>query len=82
MHTMDRANHHEHRGRTPRKRGLADQQPGGSGDAVSTAKRGAGALPHYDHARQVYRERGKSGMMPSPAQPLSELVHERSAERL
>jgi hypothetical protein len=82
MHTMDRANHHEHRGRTPRKRGLADQQPGGSGDAVSTAKRGSGALPHRDHARQLYREGVKSGMMPSPVQPLSELVHERSAERL
>jgi hypothetical protein len=31
MHSMDRANHHEYGGRTPRKRGLADQQPGGRG---------------------------------------------------
>jgi hypothetical protein len=69
MHTMDRANHREYGGRTPRKRGLADQQPGGRGDAVSTATRGAGALPHNDHARQLYRGRLKSGMMPSPAQP-------------
>ena len=82
MHTMDRANHHEHGGRTPRKRRLVDQQPGGSGDAVSTVKRGAGALPHSDHARQLYREGVKSGMMRSPVQPLSKLVHERSAERL
>jgi hypothetical protein len=82
VHTMDRANHYRHGGRTPRKRGLADQQPGGSGDAVSTAKRGAGALPHSDHARQLYREHVKSGMMPPPAHALSELVHERSAERL
>ena len=51
MHIMDSANHYEHGGGTSPKRGLADQQPGGSGDAISTAKRGAGALPHSDHAR-------------------------------
>jgi hypothetical protein len=33
-------------------------------------------------ARQVYRANVKSGMMPTPAQPVFELIDERRAERL
>ena len=82
MNTMGRADHDEHGGTDTRMQGPAGQQPGEGGDVVSTVDRGTGEPPHNDHACRVYREDVKSGMMPTPAQPVSEVIHERSAERL
>jgi hypothetical protein len=73
MNTMDRANHQEKGERKPPKR---------RADPVPTGERRGGTLPHHGHACQLYRDSAKSGMMPSPAESSSKLVHERSTERL